>query len=81
MLTRELGRFELFLDLLYVAILANFAEGLAEHVDGNQLVKYIVRFRIPGVSANQLTLASLYLRLPGTYGATFVKSWYISDLY
>lgn len=36
------GRFELFLDLLYVAILANFAENLAEHVNGNQLVKYIV---------------------------------------
>lgn len=36
------GRFELFLDLLYVAILANFAENLAERVSGNQLVKYIV---------------------------------------
>lgn len=36
------GRFELFLDLLYVAILANFAENLAEYVSGDQLVKYIV---------------------------------------
>lgn len=36
------GRFELFLDLLYVAILANFAENLAEHVGGNQFLKYIV---------------------------------------
>lgn len=36
------GRFELFLDLLYVAILANFAENLAEHVGGDQLAKYIV---------------------------------------
>lgn len=37
------GRFELFLDLLYVAILANFAESLAEDVTGVKLVKYIVR--------------------------------------
>lgn len=36
------GRFELFLDLLYVAIVANFAEDLASHVTGAQLVKYIV---------------------------------------
>jgi hypothetical protein len=36
------GRFELFLDLLFVAILANFAEGLAEDPTGAQLVKYIV---------------------------------------
>lgn len=42
MLTNLEGRFELFLDLLYVAILANFAENLAEHVGGDQLVKYIV---------------------------------------
>ncbi|QDS76895.1 hypothetical protein FKW77_003991 [Venturia effusa] len=41
---RQAGRFELFLDLLYVAILANFAENLAEHVGGNQLVKYILIF-------------------------------------
>jgi low temperature requirement protein LtrA len=40
---RQAGRFELFLDLLYVALLANFAESLAEHVSGDQLVKYIVR--------------------------------------
>ena len=38
------GRFELFLDLLYVAILANFAESLAEDVTGVKLVKYIVPF-------------------------------------
>jgi len=36
------GRFELFLDLLYVAILANFAENVAEHASGSGLVKYIV---------------------------------------
>ena len=36
------GRFELFLDLLYVAILANFAENLADHVSGPQIVKYMV---------------------------------------
>lgn len=36
------GRFELFLDLLYVAILANFAENLAEHPSGAHVVKYIV---------------------------------------
>ncbi|KAJ8101951.1 bacterial low temperature requirement A protein-domain-containing protein [Lipomyces tetrasporus] len=39
---RQAGRFELFLDLLYVAILANFAENLAEHVSGVNLVKYIL---------------------------------------
>jgi hypothetical protein len=44
---RTLGRFELFLDLLFVAILANFAEGLAEHPTGAQLVKYIVNFLLP----------------------------------
>jgi hypothetical protein len=38
-----LGRFELFLDLLYVAILANFAENLAENASGAGLGKYIVR--------------------------------------
>jgi hypothetical protein len=32
------------LDLLYVAILANFAENLAENATGDGLVKYIVRF-------------------------------------
>ncbi|KIW05434.1 uncharacterized protein PV09_03944 [Verruconis gallopava] len=41
---RQAGRFELFLDLLYVAILANFAEGLADHTNGDQLVKYILIF-------------------------------------
>ena len=38
----SLGRFELFLDLLMVAIFANFASGLAEHPTGAQLAKYIV---------------------------------------
>ncbi|KAF2423690.1 hypothetical protein EJ08DRAFT_652575 [Tothia fuscella] len=41
---RQAGRFELFLDLLYVAILANFAENFAEHVTGDGLVKYILIF-------------------------------------
>ena len=36
------GRFELFLDLLYVAIVANFADALAEHVTFAQVVKYVV---------------------------------------
>lgn len=40
------GRFELFLDLLYVAILANFADGLAEHPSGAQVVKYIVSYSL-----------------------------------
>ncbi|KAA8651871.1 hypothetical protein EYZ11_004180 [Aspergillus tanneri] len=39
---RQAGRFELFLDLLYVAILANFAEALAEHITGARLVMYIL---------------------------------------
>lgn len=39
---RQAGRFELFLDLLYVAILASFADVLAEHPSGTQVVKYIV---------------------------------------
>ncbi|CRG86311.1 8-amino-7-oxononanoate synthase [Talaromyces islandicus] len=39
---RQASRFELFLDLLYVAILANFAETLAEDVTGVKLVKYIL---------------------------------------
>lgn len=39
-----IGRFELFLDLLYVAILANFAESLADDVTGDNLVKYIVGY-------------------------------------
>ncbi|OKL63241.1 hypothetical protein UA08_01337 [Talaromyces atroroseus] len=39
---RQAGRFELFLDLLYVAILANFAESLAEDVTGVKLAKYIL---------------------------------------
>lgn len=40
---RQAGRFELFLDLLYVAILSNFADTLAEDISGAKLVKYIVR--------------------------------------
>ncbi|CAI7612174.1 unnamed protein product [Penicillium bialowiezense] len=39
---RQAGRFELFLDLLYVAILSNFADTLAEDISGPKLVKYIV---------------------------------------
>jgi low temperature requirement protein LtrA len=41
-----IGRFELFLDLLFVAILANFAEELASNASGDQLVKYLVRLSI-----------------------------------
>ncbi|KAH7026604.1 bacterial low temperature requirement A protein-domain-containing protein [Microdochium trichocladiopsis] len=41
---RQAGRFELFLDLLYVAIVANFSEELAEHPDGAHLAKYILIF-------------------------------------
>ncbi|OCK84572.1 hypothetical protein K432DRAFT_344825 [Lepidopterella palustris CBS 459.81] len=41
---RQAGRFELFLDLLYVAIVANFADNLATHPTGAQLVKYILIF-------------------------------------
>lgn len=36
------GRFELFLDLLYVAILSNFADTLVEDISGAKLAKYIV---------------------------------------
>ncbi|KAJ5166307.1 uncharacterized protein N7482_005088 [Penicillium canariense] len=39
---RQAGRFELFLDLLYVAILSNFADNLVEHISGAKLVKYIL---------------------------------------
>ncbi|KAF7551320.1 hypothetical protein G7Z17_g5114 [Cylindrodendrum hubeiense] len=41
---RQAGRFELFLDLLYVAIVANFSDELAEHPDGDHLVKYLLIF-------------------------------------
>ncbi|KAI5457971.1 bacterial low temperature requirement A protein-domain-containing protein [Mariannaea sp. PMI_226] len=41
---RQAGRFELFLDLLYVAMVANFSDELAEHPDGNHLVKYLLVF-------------------------------------
>lgn len=36
------GRFELFLDLLYVAILSNFADDLSKDISGAKLAKYIV---------------------------------------
>ncbi|KAJ6122052.1 hypothetical protein N7512_004517 [Penicillium capsulatum] len=39
---RQAGRFELFLDLLYVAILSNFADTLVEDISGAKLVKYIL---------------------------------------
>ncbi|KAJ5486009.1 hypothetical protein N7530_000309 [Penicillium desertorum] len=39
---RQAGRFELFLDLLYVAILSNFADTLTEDISGAKLVKYIL---------------------------------------
>ncbi|KAM5357145.1 hypothetical protein ACJZ2D_016567 [Fusarium nematophilum] len=41
---RQAGRFELFLDLLYVAIVANFSDELAEHPDGAHLAKYVLVF-------------------------------------
>lgn len=41
---RQAGRFELFLDLLYVALVANFAEDLASHPSGAELVKYLLIF-------------------------------------
>lgn len=49
------GRFELFLDLLYVAILANFAESIAEHISGAQLVKYIVSHECSSPNRNPIT--------------------------
>ncbi|KAJ5595397.1 uncharacterized protein N7459_001605 [Penicillium hispanicum] len=39
---RSAGRFELFLDLLYVAILSNFADTLVEDISGAKLAKYIL---------------------------------------
>ncbi|KAK2608864.1 hypothetical protein QQS21_002577 [Conoideocrella luteorostrata] len=41
---RQAGRFELFLDLLYVAIVANFSDDLAEHPNGAHLAKYVLIF-------------------------------------
>ncbi|KAL1868226.1 hypothetical protein VTK73DRAFT_3788 [Phialemonium thermophilum] len=41
---RQASRFELFLDLLYVAMVANFADSLSEHPDGEHLVKYLLTF-------------------------------------
>ena len=41
---RQAGRFELFLDLLYVAIVANFSDELSENPDGEHLAKYILIF-------------------------------------
>jgi low temperature requirement protein LtrA len=43
---RQAGRFELFLDLLYVAIVANFSDNLSEHPDVAHLVKYILIFAL-----------------------------------
>lgn len=42
-LIQNTGRFELFLDLLYIAILSNFADTLTEDISGAKLAKYIVR--------------------------------------
>ncbi|KAJ6088508.1 bacterial low temperature requirement A protein-domain-containing protein [Penicillium sp. IBT 16267x] len=39
---RQAGRFELFLDLLYVAILSNFADTLTQDISGAKLAKYII---------------------------------------
>ncbi|OAA58171.1 low temperature requirement protein A [Cordyceps fumosorosea ARSEF 2679] len=41
---RQAGRFELFLDLLYVAIVANLSDELSEHPDGAHVAKYILTF-------------------------------------
>ncbi|KAM3510803.1 hypothetical protein MY11210_005524 [Beauveria gryllotalpidicola] len=41
---RQAGRFELFLDLLYVAIVANLSEELSENPDGAHVAKYILTF-------------------------------------
>lgn len=41
---RQAGRFELFLDLLYVALVANFSDDLAEHPDDAHLLKYVLIF-------------------------------------
>ena len=41
---RQAGRFELFLDLLYVAIVANFSDSLSENPDGQHLAKYVLIF-------------------------------------
>lgn len=49
---RQAGRFELFLDLLYVAILSNFADSLTEDISGAKLVKYIVSRSIPPLTAD-----------------------------
>jgi low temperature requirement protein LtrA len=59
---RQAGRFELFLDLLYVAILSNFADTLAQDISGAKLVKYIVGRRtappfMAHANASQLILA------------------------
>jgi hypothetical protein len=49
---RQAGRFELFLDLLYVAILSNFADTLTEDISGAKLVKYIVSRKVPPLTTN-----------------------------
>ncbi len=68
------GRFELFLDLLYVAILANFAENLAEHASGASLVKYIVSFCLLTATGLRLRASSLSSLHRGIYGAISVSS-------
>ncbi|KAK2468117.1 hypothetical protein H9L39_20339 [Fusarium oxysporum f. sp. albedinis] len=40
----QAGRFEHFLDPLYVAIVANFSAELAEHPDGAHMAKYMLMF-------------------------------------
>lgn len=71
------GRFELFLDLLYVSMLANFAETLAEDISGAKLIKYIVRVahRHNTLPVSTLTLVPLRgcsssSRHPGMSGPT-----------
>ena len=70
--SHDKGRFELFLDLLYVAILANFAENPAEHASGSALVKYIVgeqleRFAVADeITANSCPLMAYLERPPRT---------------
>ncbi|KAK5083511.1 hypothetical protein LTS08_003704 [Lithohypha guttulata] len=41
---RQAGRFELFLDLLYVALVANFSDDLAENPNPKHLAKYVLIF-------------------------------------
>lgn len=41
------GPFELFLDLVYVSVVANFADHLAANLSGHEFIKYIVLTSIP----------------------------------